>query len=108
MTITFQVDQYLPSAIEKPIYEPIVLPKGQMGNGIAACRAEMTVDGQTKEVWLSRSVSLDPPAAADRHVPRLGLRDHVRRRSQAAGLRAQARRLRHGLRARHRAGRPTS
>jgi ResB-like family len=61
MTITFQLDQYLPSAIEKSIYEPIVLPKGQMGNGIAACRAEMTVDGQTKEVWVSRSESLDPP-----------------------------------------------
>ncbi len=61
MTITFQVDQYLPAAIEKSIYEPIVLPKGQMGNGIAACRAEMTVDGQTKEVWVSRSESLDPP-----------------------------------------------
>ena len=61
MTITFQVDKYLPSAIEKSIYEPIVLPKGQMGNGIAACRAEMTVDGQTKEVWVSRSVDLDPP-----------------------------------------------
>jgi hypothetical protein len=61
MTITFQVDRYLPSAIEKSIYEPIVLPKGQMGNGIAACRAEMTVDGQTKEVWLSRSESLDAP-----------------------------------------------
>jgi hypothetical protein len=61
MTISFAVDLYLPSAIEKQIYEPIVLPKGQMGNGIAACRAEMTVDGQTKEVWLSRSASLDPP-----------------------------------------------
>jgi ResB-like family len=62
MTITFEVDQYLPSAIEKSIYEPIVLPQGQMGNGIAACRAEMTVDGQTKELWLSRSENLDPPA----------------------------------------------
>ena len=61
MTITFQVDQYLPSGVEKSIYEPIVLPKGQIGNGIAACRAEMTVDGQTKEVWLSRSENLDPP-----------------------------------------------
>jgi hypothetical protein len=61
MTITFQVDQYMPSAIEKHIYEPVVLPKGQMGNGIAACRAEMTVDGQTKEIWLSRSENLDPP-----------------------------------------------
>jgi ResB-like family len=61
MTITFQVDQYIPSAIEKSIYEPTILPKGQMGNGIAACRAEMTVDGQTKELWLSRSESLDAP-----------------------------------------------
>jgi hypothetical protein len=62
MTITFEVDQYLPSAVEKSIYQPIVLPKGQMGNGIAACRAEMTVAGQTKEVWVSRSVDLEPPA----------------------------------------------
>jgi hypothetical protein len=62
MTITFQVDQFLPAGVEKQIYEPVVLPKGQMGNGIAACRAEMTVDGQTKEIWLSRSENLDPPA----------------------------------------------
>jgi ResB-like family len=63
MTISFQVDEYLPAANEKQIYEPVILPKAQMGNGIAACRAEMTVDGQTKEVWLSRSENLDPPAA---------------------------------------------
>ncbi len=61
MSLTFQVDEYLPSGIEKQIYEPVVLPKGQMGNGIAACRAEMTVGGQTKEVWLSRSENLEPP-----------------------------------------------
>jgi hypothetical protein len=61
MTITFSIDAYMPAGIEKQIYEPVVLPKGQMGNGIAACRAEMTVDGQTKEVWLSRSENLDPP-----------------------------------------------
>ncbi len=62
MTITFQVDNYLPSGVEKSIYEPVVLPKGQMDNGIGACRAEMTVNGQTKEVWLGRSENnLDPP-----------------------------------------------
>ena len=61
MTITFQLDKYMPAAIEKRIYEPVVLPKGQMGNGIAACRAEMTVERETKEVWLSRSENLDPP-----------------------------------------------
>ncbi len=62
MTITFAVDQFFAAGVEKQIYEPVVLPKGQMGNGIAACRAEMTVDGQTKEIWLSRSENLDPPA----------------------------------------------
>ena len=61
MTISFSVDKYLPAGVEKSIFEPIVLPKGQMGNGIAACRAEMTVGGQTKEVWVSRSENLDPP-----------------------------------------------
>jgi hypothetical protein len=61
MTITFQVDEYLPSGVEKSIFEPVVLPKGQMGNGIAAARALMTVGGQTEEVWVSRSESLDPP-----------------------------------------------
>jgi hypothetical protein len=62
MTITFQVDKYLPAAIEKQIYEPVELPKGQMDNGIPACRAEMTVNGHTKEIWLSRSENyLDQP-----------------------------------------------
>jgi hypothetical protein len=61
MTITFQLDEYMRAGIEKRIYEPVVLPKGQMGNGIAACRAEMTVNGETKDVWLSRSENLDPP-----------------------------------------------
>ena len=63
MTITFELDKYLPAGIEKRIYHPVVLPKGQMGNGIAACRAEMTVNGETKELWLSRSENLDPPPA---------------------------------------------
>ena len=61
MTISFQLDEYLPAGVEKQIYEPVVLPKAQMGNGIAACRAKMTVAGQTKEIWLSRSENLDPP-----------------------------------------------
>jgi len=62
MTISFQVDQYLPAAIEKQIYEPIVLPKGKMDEGIAACRAEMIVGNESREIWLGRSLSLDPPA----------------------------------------------
>jgi hypothetical protein len=61
MTITFEADSYLPSGISKRIYEPVVLPKNQMGNGIAACRAELTVGNETREVWLSRSEDLEPP-----------------------------------------------
>ena len=104
MTITFQVDEYLPAAIEKQIYEPVVLPKGQMGNGIAACRAEMTVDGQTKEIWLEPLGEPRPAPAAAVTFRDAVYEVDVRRRPQAAGLRAQARRLRHRLRARHRAG----
>jgi hypothetical protein len=62
MTIRFEVDDYLAAGVEKDIYVPIELPKGKMGEGIAACRAEMTVGHETKELWLRRSISLDPPA----------------------------------------------
>ena len=62
MTIRFEVDDFLPAGVEKDIYVPIELPKGKMGEGIAACRAEMTVGNETKELWLRRSISLDPPA----------------------------------------------
>jgi hypothetical protein len=62
MTISFGVDEYLPKAVEKTIYQPVVLPKAQMGEGIAACRAEMTFHGETKELWLQRSIDpLDVP-----------------------------------------------
>jgi hypothetical protein len=62
MTIRFEVDAYLPAGIEKDIYVPITMPKGKMEEGIPACRAEMTVGKETREVWLRRSISLDPPA----------------------------------------------
>ena len=79
-------------------------PRARWTTESPACRAEMTVNGQTKEIWLSRSENnLDPPRVALPDVRRRGLRDDVRRRSPAAGIRAQARRLRHRVRARHRA-----
>ena len=104
MTISFEVDDYLPAGVEREICVPIVLPKGKKDEGIAACRVEMTVGNETKEIWLRRS--FDPrPAAAERSSPSAtGLRARLRRRPQAAGLRAQARRLRRRLRPGHRAG----
>ncbi len=60
MTISFTVDEYLPKGREKEVCEPIALAKGEMGNGIAAALAEMTVDGHTEEFWIRRSPSLEP------------------------------------------------
>ncbi len=61
MTISFSVNDYLPAGAERDICVPIDLPTGKMDQGIAACRLEMTVGGETKEIWLRRSTSLDQP-----------------------------------------------
>jgi hypothetical protein len=63
MTLSFEVEEYLTKGVSKDVCEPVVLPKGQMGNGIAACLVEMTVkDGDkesTKEFYVRRSNTLD-------------------------------------------------
>jgi hypothetical protein len=59
MTISFRVDDYLPSGVEKDVCEPIELPKGKKDEGIQACLCEMTVDGETREFWVRRSATLD-------------------------------------------------
>ena len=82
MTITFEVEDYPPAGREKEVCEPIVLPKGEMGNGIAACLAEMTVDGQTEEFWLSRVADASTRVPAGRHLPERRLRGGLRRRPQ--------------------------
>ena len=60
MTLTFRVDQYLPSGRERFTFVPIELPKGQMGDGIPAALVEMTVGGETKEFWVRLSGDLKP------------------------------------------------
>ncbi len=62
MTISFEVDDYLPSGVARDIFVPVELPKGKKDEGIGACRAEMTVGKETREIWLRRSLSLDPPS----------------------------------------------
>jgi len=62
MTIGFQLQEFLPAGVEKQIFQPVFLPKGQMDEGIAACRVELTVGDQTQEIWLQRSESLDKPS----------------------------------------------
>ena len=67
MTISFAVEEYLTSGVEKEVCEPIVLPKGQMGNGIAASLVEMTVTvdgrGRRRSSVIRRSPTLDPALA---------------------------------------------
>lgn len=65
MTLTFQVEEYLPAGRENQVCEPIPLPKGQQSGGIAASLVEMTVKGDddkthTKEFWIRRSATFDP------------------------------------------------
>jgi hypothetical protein len=62
MTISFRVDDYLPAGVEKQVFEPVVLPKNQMEDGIPASLLELTVGETTKEIWIQRSESLDAPA----------------------------------------------
>jgi ResB-like family len=61
MTISFSVDDYLAAGVERDICVQVDLPTGKMDQGIAACRLEMTVGDETKEIWLRRSTTLDQP-----------------------------------------------
>ncbi len=67
MSLAFEVEDFLPAGVESTVYEPIVLPPGQMGNGIPASLVEMTVSDPddhskeaTKEFYIRRSATLDP------------------------------------------------
>jgi hypothetical protein len=60
MTLSFDVEDYLPAAREKEVCEAITLPKGKMGEGLAASHVEMTIDGHTEDFWIRRSPTLDP------------------------------------------------
>jgi hypothetical protein len=66
MTLSFSAEDFLTAGVEKEVCEPAILPRAQMGNGIAASLVEMTVkdpehDGKesTKEFYIRRSASLD-------------------------------------------------
>src|SRR5262249_981925 len=61
MTISFSVEDFIPTGVQRDICVPVDLPTGKMDQGIAACRLEMTFKGQTREIWLRRSLTLDPP-----------------------------------------------
>lgn len=59
MTLNFEVEKYLTSGVDKIVYEPIELPVGKKGEGLAAAFLEMTVDGETREFWVRRPANFD-------------------------------------------------
>jgi hypothetical protein len=62
MTISFRVEDYVPSGIEKRIFEPAYLPKNQMDEAVPASLLEMTVGDVPREIWIQRSESPDGPS----------------------------------------------
>jgi hypothetical protein len=61
MKIGFQVEDYLPAGVEKRIFKPLFLPKGQMEQAVPACLVELTVGDQSRELWIQRSEDLEAP-----------------------------------------------
>src|SRR5579864_2173284 len=60
MSLTLRVEQYMTSGRERLTFVQRDLPVGELGNGIPAVLAELTVDGETKEVWLQRTRGFEP------------------------------------------------
>lgn len=57
VSFSFQVDEYLTSAVEREMVDEIDLPANRKDEGIPACLVEMTVDGTTREFWVRRPPS---------------------------------------------------
>lgn len=61
MKVSVQVDRFLASARSKLACEELPLPPNAMGaQAVPAARLELTVGGESKEIWLRRSETLTP------------------------------------------------
>ena len=59
MKLSFAVDDFVESGIEKQVCEPIVLPQNQGSAGIPAALLRMTVKGESREFWVRSSPDFD-------------------------------------------------
>jgi hypothetical protein len=68
MTISFELADYLPSGVEREICVPVEVAQGEMDQAVPACRVEMTLGRETKDIWLRGNSTnpLEPPPP--RHV----------------------------------------
>ncbi len=60
MQISLRVDDMLPSGKSRLVCEPLELPREQRDEAVPAALVEMTVDGESKEFWLRRTLTLEP------------------------------------------------
>ena len=59
MTLAFEVEDYLKSGRKETVAESFDLPPGQRDNSIPSILAEMTVKGETRDVWLRKSADFE-------------------------------------------------
>ena len=61
MTLDFAAEAYLLSGEEKPAYQHMTMPEGKQSDGVGAALVELTVGGETKEIWARRPLGLELP-----------------------------------------------
>ncbi len=54
MTVDFTAEDFLTSSREMVLYDHQPMPDGKQGDGLAAARVEITVDGESRDVWVQR------------------------------------------------------
>lgn len=60
MSLAFRVERYLPSGREHFSYIPREMPVGMKDQAVAAARVRLTIDGETRELWLLNSGQSKP------------------------------------------------
>jgi hypothetical protein len=61
MTVDFAAEEYLASSREMVLYDRQPMPDGKQGDGLAAARVEITIDGESRDVWVQRPAGLEKP-----------------------------------------------
>ena len=69
MTLSFRVEKYVPSGLERAGCVPADLPPNKIDQGIKAALVEMTIDGQAKEFWVRRTGEIEADYSRDGEGP---------------------------------------
>lgn len=64
MQVGVRLDGDMASGKTRKVCEPVKMPRGKQDQGIKACLVELTVDGESKSIWLRQWPDLKPPFVA--------------------------------------------